>query len=50
MASKGNGAVQTSDFQLLINLTPILVDTARPETAFIHSEDVEGIVNCGARL
>jgi PAS domain S-box-containing protein len=76
MASNGDGAVrwdQTSDFQLLINATPILVDTARPDgyldffnqtwhsyvgqsiedlagwkcTAFIHSEDVEGIVELG---
>jgi hypothetical protein len=34
MASNGVGAVrwdQTSDFQLLINSTPILVDTARPD-------------------
>jgi PAS domain S-box-containing protein len=72
MATNGDCAVrrdQTSDFQLLINSTPILIDTAKPDgyleffnqtclsfvghsledlagwkwTAFIHTEDVEGI-------
>jgi PAS domain-containing protein len=72
MATTGDCAVrrdQTSDFQLLINSTPTLIDTAKPDgyleffnqtwlsfvgqpvedlagwkwTAFIHTEDVEGI-------
>jgi PAS domain S-box-containing protein len=73
MASNGDGAVrleQASDLQLLVDLTPSLIDTGGPDgyldffnqtwlryvgrpledlkgwkwTAFIHPEDVEGIV------